>query len=371
MITRIDVENIYSVGKASLSFEKGRYKFLDNLILNDKVSNPIAIYGRNGSGKTSLIMALFQVVNLLITDKDKLLMFIFNVTKMVENPKDKTIDITKAKVGIEFILNSKVFRYSLTTDYEAISYESLEVDDMLIFERSKKALVYKNETKEVEANYYPSLRELSNESSSDVDSVSQAYRFLSNIAISIDGNEEYLANTLGKKGFMEAMVDYSNDVKTIIREYKSFPVYGIKSKLNSEGKKSYYIDLEKSDGKTIELPFAFRSTGMASQSFLLTIVLSLPENGVLIVDEIEKNLHPLTIMNFFRVIREKNIQLIFTSHNTGILSKLRPDNIFFANWRDGYSEYRRLSDIYPNIREVNNIEKMYLSSSLDEAIQGE
>ena len=48
---------------------------------------------------------------------------------------------------------------------------------------------------------------------------------------------------------------------------------------------------------------------------------------------------------------------------------LRPDQIFFANWRNGFSNYKKLSDIYPNIREVNNIEKMYLSNVFDEDIK--
>ena len=108
---------------------------------------------------------------------------------------------------------------------------------------------------------------------------------------------------------------------------------------------------------------------MKNQSFLLSVLLSLPEGGIMAIDEIEAGLHPLTIMDFIRVANQKKIQLIFSSHNTSVLSKLRPDNIVFAHWENGYSSYRRLSDIYPNIREVNNIEKMYLSATFDEAIE--
>ena len=85
--------------------------------------------------------------------------------------------------------------------------------------------------------------------------------------------------------------------------------------------------------------------------------------------EIEDALHPLTIVDFLKVARERNIQLIFSSHNTYILQLLRPDQIFFANWKEGYSSYKRLSEIYPNIREINNIEKMYLSHLFDEDIK--
>ena len=86
------------------------------------------------------------------------------------------------------------------------------------------------------------------------------------------------------------------------------------------------------------------------------------------IDEIEQALHPSTIMSFIEVARSRRIQLIFSSHNTHILQKLRPDQIFFANWKDGFSSYKKLSEIYPNIREVNNIERMYLSTMFDEEI---
>ena len=117
------------------------------------------------------------------------------------------------------------------------------------------------------------------------------------------------------------------------------------------------------------MPYQFMSNGMYNQSVLLSVLLSLPENGVLIIDEIEDALHPITILDFIRVAQEKNIQLIFSSHNTYLLQKLRPDQIIFANWKNGYSTYKKLSDIYPNIREINNIEKMYFSNMFDEEIK--
>ena len=92
---------------------------------------------------------------------------------------------------------------------------------------------------------------------------------------------------------------------------------------------------------------------------------------MLFIDEIEDALHPLTVLDFIKAAQKKNIQLIFSSHNTFILQHLRPDQIFFANWKNGYSTYKKLSDIYPNIREINNIEKMYLANLFDEDIKND
>ena len=110
---------------------------------------------------------------------------------------------------------------------------------------------------------------------------------------------------------------------------------------------------------------------MKNQSIMLSILLNMPQNGVLFIDELEQALHPTAIKSFINVIRSKDIQVFFSSHNTYILQLLRPDQIYFANWNEGGSNYSRLSKIYPNIREVNNIEKMYISSLFDEAIKDE
>lgn len=120
-----------------------------------------------------------------------------------------------------------------------------------------------------------------------------------------------------------------------------------------------------------ELNLSYISTGMLSQSILLSLVLSLPKNAVLFVDELDFALHPETIKSFLDVIRDKKIQLVFTSHNTNVMQSLRPDQLYFANWAKGFSTYKRLSKIYPNIREVNNIEKMYLSSIFDKEIESD
>ena len=108
---------------------------------------------------------------------------------------------------------------------------------------------------------------------------------------------------------------------------------------------------------------------MKNQSALLSILVSMPEHSVLFVDELEQALHPSAIKSFLEVVKSKNIQLVFSSHNTFILQMLRPDQIYFSKWSEGFSAYYRLSKIYPNIREVNNIEKMYLSSIFDGAIE--
>ena len=111
------------------------------------------------------------------------------------------------------------------------------------------------------------------------------------------------------------------------------------------------------------------SVGMQNQSILLSLILSMPKNSVLFIDEVDIALHPSALKSFLEVIRKKEIQVVLTLHNTYAMQFLRPDQIYFSKWSHGFSSYYRLSKIYPNIREVNNIEKMYLSTLFDGAIE--
>ena len=109
------------------------------------------------------------------------------------------------------------------------------------------------------------------------------------------------------------------------------------------------------------IPKILMSSKMIGQSQLLTLLLLMNEDNLLVVDELDRSLDPLVVKEFIKETMNRKVQVIFSSHNTHFLQYLRPDQIFFAKWKNNTSKFNRLSDINENIREVNNIEKMYLS----------
>lgn len=362
MISSVRIRNTGSIGDAFLSFEKAGYKYLDEYVLDNKVANPIAIYGFNGSGKSSFLNAFDSLVNLLDEEPDKITGFIPNLVALQSNQK------TVAGITLNFRLNDRDYEYSIDEDSEGLKSENLIIDGKTILKRSRNQYTYRNKTVPIEARLYPALRDLAAKRETTKD-VTSAFEFLSNIAYVSANRKNYTAKSFKNKQYLDVLVEKSAQVKGILKHYKAFPQYDFVSQSNPAEKKQYYAELKIGDSK-LRLPYQLASDGMLNQSFLLSVVLSLPENGVLVVDEIDQALHPLTTMDFINVAIEKRIQLIFSGHNTNLLSRLRPDNIVFANWKDGYSSFKRLSDIYPNIREVNNIEKMYLASTFDDAIKG-
>ena len=266
-----------------------------------------------------------------------------------------------------FDLNGNNYEYYVKTNIEKIIKEYLIKDGETVLDRNDNKYTANEKEYEIDSNLYLALRDFANKNNDTF--FNDVYEYLSNMCFIGADKGQYIAKVTNKTSSLDLMVSKSNDVKNILKEYDSFPIYDIKSYIDEKSKnKQYYLSIEKED-ETFDLPYAFASGGMRNQSFMLSVLLTLPKNGVMVVDELEDALHPLTIKSFIDVAIKKNIQLIFTSHNTNTLSQLRPDNIIFANWKNGESNYKRLADIYPNIREINNIEKMYLSSTFDEEIE--
>ncbi len=94
---------------------------------------------------------------------------------------------------------------------------------------------------------------------------------------------------------------------------------------------------------------------------------ALAEGGILLVDEIEKELHPMLVEYIVAKFQSKRTnpkgsQIVFTTHNTELLSLelLRKDQLYFADKRreDGASELYSISDF--STRTIENIRKGYM-----------
>lgn len=378
MLRKIKINNICSIKFAEMDLEKGNYQYESNNVLVNVV-NPIALYGHNGSGKSSFLNAIKQFIDLMINPIESLSPFIVNnvlFNRYNSNPKNEEDLI--GSIEFEFDINDKDYLYYLSTSRKgAIILEYLKEGNEYIYKRNTEEYIYKNESHSLQdiSSLVPTIRYLASKEINDI-TIQYIYAYLSSFT---HVDLQYLSrggfitskSLTNNNNIYDLLVSKSNQVKSVLKEYKNFPFYSIK-KTNSIGingvfLNNYYVEIEDGDFK-MNLPFNMVSTGMKNNSILLSILFSLPHNGVLFVDELEIALHPSAIEVFLSIVKRNQIQLIFSSHNTNILQYLRPDQVYFAKWKKGFSTIVRLSNIYPNIREVNNIEKMYLNSIFDEAI---
>lgn len=124
------------------------------------------------------------------------------------------------------------------------------------------------------------------------------------------------------------------------------------------------------DGTSVYIPETFESTGNITLIHLLPVFLhSIRNSSLLIIDEFSSGLHneleECLIKYFFHY--SKNSQIFFTSHSTNLLNNtiLRPDQIYSVNFKANQgSVLKRFSK--EEIREGQNIEKMYLNGAIDE-----
>jgi hypothetical protein len=122
-----------------------------------------------------------------------------------------------------------------------------------------------------------------------------------------------------------------------------------------------------STGGGVVLPFDQESQGTRALFGLSGLILSVLQNGgVLVVDELDRSLHPhlaLMIVGLFNTpaANPRNAQLIFNTHDTNLLDRqlLRRDQIWFTEkGDDGATRLFPLTDY--RARKYENVEQGYL-----------
>lgn len=157
--------------------------------------------------------------------------------------------------------------------------------------------------------------------------------------------------------FMRALSESSNQAEAKLK-LGEVTATSLHTGIDKAGKhQQYKLELEdESDGtrKLMALAPAIES--------------ALRSGGVLLVDEIEKEMHPMLVNYIIAKFQSKRTntngaQLIFTTHNTELMNMelLRKDQLYFAdkNQTDGSSELYSISDF--NTRTTENIRKGYLA----------
>nr|WP_296066555.1 ATP-binding protein [uncultured Mediterraneibacter sp.] len=146
----------------------------------------------------------------------------------------------------------------------------------------------------------------------------------------------------------------SNETKLKMSQVRAKAVH---KGIASDGEqKLYHMDLEDESDGTRKL----MSVAPAIESVL-------KRGGVLLIDELEKELHPMLVNFIIAKFQSKRMntngaQIIFTTHNTELMNMelIRKDQIYFADKRknDGASELYSVTDF--STKTADNIRKGYL-----------
>ena len=381
---------------SSTDLEQNYTAFKDTNVLKTS-----AIYGANASGKTNLIKA-FTALILMVRESDARQIGSI-IPFMTPYAFDSDYKDKPCSFEIRFIRNGKKYEYGVSATEKRIHSEYLKVYNTqkptTIFSRNMDEYNFPNQkektvldliakmttsnklflstattwnypgTKEARLwfdsiNTYDnfnmikdaSLDEMNDEKSDLKDFMlkllKEADMEISDFEIEI---KEMDADNIFAKGIIPISVMGGTQPKP---KFRSIKVSMIHEVANSNGNKKYPLDFnnESSGTRTI-----FALAPLLKEAF--------SNNQIIVVDELEKSLHPLLFRFILSLFNNKELnkassQIIFTTHSTELLDSgcLRKDQVWFTEkkYENGCSMLYPLSD-FP-VRKGENIRKGYLNN---------
>lgn len=401
MLLEFSVENFLSFKeKTTFSMEASFKDDLTENVANENGINVLktaAIYGSNASGKTNFIKAISSAVLMVrnsnyIGENGSWKRFITPFAFSKKTIKQPT------KFWFTFIANNIRYNYYFSCDHRYIYEESLEAyysqKPTLIFKRTdienfefnsdKKILedIAKKNTKN--KLFLATATTWNYEKTKDAFDwfYSKIETFFSFNLIKESDLMDYTNTESNLKEFAikilnEADIqirDISVSYKTINQSFGNIGFDGA-DPMNSSSNKLFKVDfihtVEDEDGNKEEylINISNESEGTKCLFNLIPFLKRAFENkSVLVIDELERSLHPLLIEFLIKLFNNKKIntfnsQLIFTTHASNLLTLdlFRRDQIWFTE----KNEKTGATDLYPldsfSIRKDENILKGYLN----------
>lgn len=392
MILEFSVKNFLSFKeKVTFSMIANSNKELnDNYVEigGNKVLKSAAVYGANASGKSNLFEILARVVSMLRSSNSvdinaKLPLIPFKLDKgSVNKPSE---------FEIKFILDETRYVYGFIADKDKIYDEYLYYypngRETKIFDRTninEYSYTQKDEKilREIEAKNAQNKFFLATATNWNFDKTKAAYNFLTN-GIGTCNNLEILKNMAYK--MYETNPDYLKDFAIDFLQKADFNIedYQI-SQIDVPGEfltaipefiaktlpdkpKAYQVLFKhKNSDNYLSIDEESLGTQMIF-AFIPFLADSLKNKKVLIIDELDKSLHPFLVQYIVEIFNDVEInkngsQLIFNTHDTNLLDLniLRRDQIWFTekNKETGESDLYSLSDF--SVRKQENVEKGYM-----------
>lgn len=364
MLSKFAVTNYRGFSeRIELDLSKPRdYEFNSFAVKNNIIKDAI-LYGKNGSGKTNLGMAIFDIVNHL-SQKWKKTDYYMNFIYAGEPNKPVDFEYT-------FKFDEQVLQYNYSKNARGqLLNEKLTVDSNLIFEKKQNTITIDNS--------FPMEQTIKNNLSSNVNRVSIVNFLLTSYPLA---ENHYL---LKLQDFVNSMLWFRClDVREFIGLETS--IYQLDEYIIRNG---FVKDFEKFLLTVSEQKFKFithnandkslfcyvkgkpalfhqiASTGTNSLELLYFWLKHIDSASFVCIDEFDAFYHFKLSYEVCKRLFNLNCQVLLSSHNTYLMTNdlLRPDCNFVLN----NNKIKSLCDATDKeLREGHNIEKLYRGGTFE------
>lgn len=373
MLKKFSVTNFKNF-EEKITFDLGQpknYKFNTNCIKNGKVKNAI-IYGKNASGKTNFILAIFDITNSL-TDHNRM-------QSQYSIYKNLFCDIKQpAKFEYEFDLNDNSVKYICEkTSKSTFVSEQLYINNSLIINRKPSQSKFEVNLSDL-TNFDNTLND------NNLSAIKYVYRNTKIKDFSDAASQTFVAfmnfvekmlmfYSLHERNFIGSQSDnFANVFSKIVenKKVKDFESFLKRFELNYELVETRTTIGEpvlsvKFGGQLVNF-LQIASSGMLALGLFYYWYMDIDRISLLVIDEFDAFYNNTLSKEIVKVLITSGCQVILTTHNTSIMTNelMRPDCYFRIN-KIGISS---LSDIASNkieLREAHNLEKIYQSGWFDE-----
>lgn len=333
----------------------------------DHCINKAIVYGKNGSGKSNLGLALFDITthltdNAIIRDKYG------NYTNM-----DLKSDVATFEYDFVFDGIPVVYTYS-KKGLENLTKESLSVNgkDVIFYDfaRNKGAVNLKGADNLNLVNSHSQISRVKYVASNAIldrnDVINQAFTsfmsFVNRMLLfySLEGNA-YQGFTTGSESIAEGIIN-SGHLKEFEKFLNTMGIHYHLIQKEIDGSKQIFCRFKNGEGNF----YSLASSGTKSLALFYYWYTRMEESSLVFIDEFDAFYHFELAENIVTLLKNlTNQQVILTTHNTDLMSNdlLRPDCYYILS-DNHIGPISELTD--KDLRQAHNLQKMYKAGAFDE-----
>ncbi|MDE6473063.1 MAG: ATP-binding protein [Ureaplasma sp.] len=382
MLLSYSIENFNSIkNECKISFAPSAIKDKNKkLFMNDQILPIVVIYGGNGSGKSSILLSMKYITDLIKAKNADYFLQSLNNIKVFKN---KSIENEETKFCFEFLLeNNFLYKYEINLSNGFIALEKLSKKEFnskqefkILFEISNNKFIKANENLSkinISAKQLSGLSYLN--AITEIEDIKLIYDEIKKIKCYPIGTLEpifidpFLPNGMGwsfdihllekqKEKFLKIFkeIDFNIiDIKIVKNQFNGYEILFTKNSIYGN----------------IEIPFLAESTGTKKIIQFLCNFISCSEKGCLFcIDELDVSLHPKLlayVIKLFNSENNKNIQLLYTSHDLYTLDSefFRRDEIYFTGLNESYfTEIISLNE-YKDLNKNSSFSNKYVNGEV-------